>query len=105
LVVYFIEGLKNGVILAPEMGIVTGGKDLENQQIWVGQFHFAHVYFVATNGAFAILIFDSRRRSNTAKYVRLPAPLEKNKDEREKTSLYENSHFGDARNSGKLWWF
>jgi len=34
-VVYFIEGFKTGVILASKTGFVTGGKDLENQQIWV----------------------------------------------------------------------
>ena len=50
--VYIIEGFKNGAILASKQGIVTGGKDLENQQIWDGQFHFAHVYFDAAYGAF-----------------------------------------------------
>jgi hypothetical protein len=35
LVVYFIEEFKIGDILAPKMGFVTGGKDLENKQIGV----------------------------------------------------------------------
>jgi hypothetical protein len=38
-------------------------------------------------------------KSNTAKCVKLLTPM-KNTNEREITSLYENSHFGDARYSG-----
>ncbi len=33
------------------------------------------------------------------------SPHRNMKKRKEKKLIYENSHFGDARDSGKLWWF